>query len=959
MRGCVKRDSSFVFVAAIVLALSSATLRLEAQSLQNGNIRGKVTDATGGALPGVTITAASPSLLVAQVVTTSGADGDYAFPDLPIGVYRVTYELAGFQRLVREDIQLSANFSAAINVTLKIGAVEESITVSGQSPVVDTTATTPSVSLSGKVITEVIPAVRTLTEFVSTTPGVVPRQRHDLGGVVAGPNFGAYGFNDQLTVLYDGVNTRQGSTNPGVAPDLGTLEEMQIVTIGGTAEQALPGVAVNMVVKSGGNSFHGRYEAQGEHSRFQGDNLSDALKAQGVTSGDATLHNAELSGDLGGRVIRDRLWFYAAGRYQDSSTTALGFSKARGADGIYGTADDVPGERPSIFNNRTLKTTYQASQHYKVIGFYQLQKQDVPVYNPSRTIPFEATQHFTHDPHQFKAELQAMPSSRLLFDFNMGYHHYNGVYTAQEGFDNVPTTRDQTTTINEGPSLDQTQRPRQNIQPVGSVSYFPSASLLGKHELKGGFSFYRQYTGNGNLAGRHGNYRLIFDTIGGVAHQPSQIITYNYPVTPRDRMHEGGIYAQDQWRVADRLTFNVGLRWDNFHTWIPEQTKEQGQFSTAGSYPSMETGTWRSFAPRIGGAWTATKDGKTVLKATWGRYNHTPGDDFGEAYNLNGPVSTTYRWTDPNGNGDYDPGEVNLATNNNPAFITISSAANNIFNPDLRMTFSRQATLTLDREVMANFAARFSYIYFRQLDIYTDVNVLRPYSAWSVPIQRQDPGPDGNLGTADDGGMFTVYDYTSAYAGARFVGNERVNAAHDREPVRHGLEAVFTRRTTGKWGMLGSFSAQKVHRYITPTPASPNDDLFNVDNTWDWQSKFTGSYELPRAISVAATYQVYNGIKGQRTYIFRNIPTATQVTLRLEEYGATTAPVRSLLNLRFAKDMRMAALGAGRLRASVELMNMTNSSAPWARSYASGPTFGQYTSIDGPRIVRGSLSFIF
>ena len=528
----------------------------------------------------------------------------------------------------------------------------------------------------------------------------------------------------------------------------------------------------------------------------------------------------------------------------------------------------------------------------------------MPVYNPSRTIPFEATQYFTHDPHQFKVELQAMPTSRMLVNFTMGYHHYNAVYTAQEGFDQFPTTRDQTTLINEGPSLDQTLRPRQNIQPTGSISFFPEKSFAGKHELKGGFNFYRQYTGNGNAEGRHGNYRLIFDTVGGVAHQPSQIITYNYPVTPRNRMHESGIYAQDQWRMTDRLTFNLGLRWDRFHTWVPEQTKEQGQFGSSGSYAALETGTWQAFAPRIGGAWTATADAKTVVKATWGRYSHTPADDFGEAYNLNGPVSTTYRWTDPNRNGDYDPGEVNLATTNNPAFVNISSAANNLINPDLALVYSHQATISLDRELMSNLAVHVGYIYFRQLNNFpaAGINVLRPYGAWSVPIPRQDPGPDGTVGNADDGGIVTVYDYTPAYAGSQFVGNMRVNNADEFDPVRHGVEAVFTRRTTGKWGMLGSFSAQKVHAFINPNPQSPNDEYFNEDNTWDWQAKFTGSYELPWRMSLAATFQAYNGIKGQRTNIFRSIPTATQVTLRMEEYGATSGPIRPMLNMRLAKD---------------------------------------------------------
>jgi len=289
----------------------------------NADIRGKVADETAGVLPGVTVTATSPALLVPELVSVTDAEGNYALPVLPIGTYRLTYELSGFQRLVREEIILRAGFTATINVTLRVGAVEQSITVTGASPVVDVSATTPSTSLSAQVLTEVIPATRTLQDFLATTAGIVPAGRSDLGGGTpsAGSYSSVYGISGQTTNFIEGISTRQGANFAGTGPDLGSLEELQIVAIAGSAEQALPGVAVNMIVKSGGNDFHGRYEGFGQHSRFQSDNLNNELRAQGIQLADGLRNSYEIAGDLGGRLIREPtlvLWgITAAARRQE------------------------------------------------------------------------------------------------------------------------------------------------------------------------------------------------------------------------------------------------------------------------------------------------------------------------------------------------------------------------------------------------------------------------------------------------------------------------------------------------------------------------------------------------------------------------------------------------------------------------------------------------------------------
>ena len=216
---------------------------------------------------------------------------------------------------------------------MRIGSVEESITVSGQSPVVDMTSATPRVSLPAAFITDVLPVTRNVQEYMATTPGVVPSARADLGGDLnSGGQFSAYGLGSQATYLIDGVDTRQGaggSQQQGIGPDFASMEELQVVPVAGAAEQALPGLLLNMVVKSGGNQFHGRYEVQGQDDSLQASNLTAELIAQGVNVGDTILNSFESSGDLGGRFIKDKLWFYGALRYQHAERTVLGFSLSR------------------------------------------------------------------------------------------------------------------------------------------------------------------------------------------------------------------------------------------------------------------------------------------------------------------------------------------------------------------------------------------------------------------------------------------------------------------------------------------------------------------------------------------------------------------------------------------------------------------------------------------------------
>jgi hypothetical protein len=423
-------------------------------------------------------------------------------------------------------------------------------------------------------------------------------------------------------------------------------------------------------------------------------------------------------------------------------------------------------------------------------------------------------------------------------------------------------------------------------------------------------------------------------------------------------MDEYGFYGEDSWRPVSRLTLNLGFRMDYFNTFVPAQTKEQGQFGSAGTFARREVNKWWAPAPRLGASFDLFGTGKTVLKGSYGRFNHTPGDAFAQNFNLDTVEQVNYRWSDPNGNGDYDPGEVNLNTNG-PDFISISGAANNILNPDLKIPRTYQYQATLEQEIMPNLAATVSYVRLRQNNLYEMVNVLRPYSAWNIPFDRVDPGPDGTLGTADDGATIRIYDYDSAYRGAAFTQNQFQNRPSDRDDTFSTIETTLNRRMTQgglRWNGQAAFSATRYNQFRTGVVQSPNDLVFPVNDTWDWNWKLNVNLELPWKIGLSESWIQSKGIVGQRTYIFRNLPQSSTLTLPVEPFGVLKSPARGVLNLRGSRSWKV---GGKTLRGALDVLNVLNAAPPYAVSYASGPTYGQWSQILSPRILKGGLLFEF
>jgi hypothetical protein len=282
-----------------------------------GTIQGRVVDTSGAVLPGVTVTASSPAMIGTQAQVTA-ASGSYRFPAVPPGVYTLTFELPGFRSVKHEAIQLALGFTATVNAEMSLATLEETVTVSGEAPVIDTSATRVQQNFKLEQL-QSIPNGRDMWALLAATPGVA-MSRIDVGGNRAGTQTGytAYGLTGQVRVSVEGINTTEGTNGAGFYFDYSSFEEVFLGTAGQGAEAATPGVQSQFLAKSGGNEFTGEFYVDGYSNAFQGSNLSARhVNEFGLRPGsNEVLRYYDINVNAGGPIRKDKAWYFASWRKQ-------------------------------------------------------------------------------------------------------------------------------------------------------------------------------------------------------------------------------------------------------------------------------------------------------------------------------------------------------------------------------------------------------------------------------------------------------------------------------------------------------------------------------------------------------------------------------------------------------------------------------------------------------------------
>jgi hypothetical protein len=942
-----------LLVASVLLPAAAG-----AQSATNtSGIEGKVMDESGAVLPGVTVTIASPSLQAPQLEGVTDEGGRYRFTALPRGVYTVNFSLQGFQKITRPEVNVDAGFIATLDAKLLVGQVEESVTVTGESPVIDVRTTTVTSNIKKDVL-ETLPTSRSYEDMGKLAPGVRVSGIPDVGGNHTGAGRGSlvnYGSsNGGATLMLDGINT------DGTAGyfDMGAVDEMIVNPSGNDPEIPTPGMAFQVIIKSGGNAFHGDGLYAFQTRGLQGNNIDDNLRSLGVPSGNPMDRYYDLNGSLGGRLIRDRLWFFGSGRRKEYRQELIGFSGDPGSDGRYFTADDEQGLTTDRESNAVLKLQGHpsVSQALSYMRHYDYKKQDNRA--GSAFIPHESAGDYELPNTIQVAEYTNAINSRSFLRLAVGQSYWNSLanpYTdTPPAFDNV-TLRYSGAYIN---SVGADSTPAGSFssrwQYDGSYTYFKSSLWGAAHEFKVGGEFTREWynkfqDARGPGTGGTGNdYELIY--ANGV---PFQARLYNSPFLAKNNVNYQSAFFRDTVRVGDRLTFNVGVRTERYHAFLPEQSKVAGTFSPAASYDAVELYDWRGIVPRVGLSYALTADNKTVVKATYGRFDFALRASDSRTirnFNKNDYSASLFLWSDPNGNKALDyPQELGT-------FVQTEGASSTVFNPDIAQPKADEVTLHLEREIAAGFAARVGSVYKREGNQFQLVNTARTGSVYDIPITTKDPGRDGVVGTADDGGNVTYYDYDPAYRGTAFEKSTYINYS-DYIDRYHNLEFGLDKRMSHNWQLQASYLATRRNMWIAGVPYTPNDEFFPKNETWETTFRASGSYRARWGIVASSVFEYQSGAPLARTVLFRTgLKQLSTLTLRMEPLGSENLPGVKLLNLRASKQFTFA---GHRASIDADLYNALNANDATTMSVASGPTYGRITAIVPPRVARIGFTYHF
>jgi hypothetical protein len=768
--------------AAFVILL---LLLLPAAAFAQAAITGVVKDASGAVLPGVTVEASSPALIEKVRSVISDATGQYRVVDLRPGVYTVTFMLPGFSVVKREGLELRGDFVATVNADLKVGELQETVTVTGESPTVDVQSARVQTIVDRDVIAA-IPSSRNASGIQSLIPGM--STAGDSGGITGGTggtagNIHGGRASDSRT-LHDGINTGWAGANSNAAiSNVAGSQEVVLTTSGGLGEAETGGVVLNVIPRDGGNTFSGTLFMSGANGAMQGSNYTQELRDAGLRSPAELKKVFEFNPMGGGRIIRDKLWFYATYREVVAENTIPGmfFNKNAGdpTKWLYEPDLSRPSFSDSLTRNAIGRLTWQISPRNK-ISLNHSEQYDTQNRQGggSATRTPEAQGLRLYTPGHIQTATWASPfTSRLLFEAGWGNYlsRYANLAPRIDGShnDQLISVVEQCSAgcANNGGIPGLIYRFNQPLQAgferhqIGTLAQMrASASYVpGAHNMKFGYQ--------GNISHPSQGYFNFTPFLGyrfnnGIPNQLRQTAVYPGTVKFQRNILMTSFYAQDTYTRA-RLTLQGGLRYDAIGTSYPDSGvggPDYALMPTRIFYPAGSTDgiAWKDLTPRMGAAYDLFGNGKTAVKVNIGKYLTAltaSNSDLDLNPLIRTALDTTRTWTDANGN--FIPecnlqspdanGECGRMDNQNFGKEIFTKS----FDPDLiagwgKRTYNWEMGVSVQQEIMPRLGLTVGYFRRWYGNFYTADNrntTAADYTPFSIPVPADPRLPGGGGGT--------------------------------------------------------------------------------------------------------------------------------------------------------------------------------------------------------------------
>ena len=965
----MKAWTTLICAWALVLATASPILAQGGGASSTGSISGQVVDGNGDVLPGVSVTATSPAQIGALTAITN-EEGIYRFPSVPPGEYKLEFALAGFSKFVREGIQVTLGFNSAVNIKLGVATLEETVTVTGESPVVDPSATRLQTNYDQQTLAS-LPNSRDMWSLLGATPSVA-LARVDVGGSTAGTqtNYFAYGYFGQNRPLIEGINTTEGTSAAGFYLDYGSFEEVFIGAAANSAEMPNPGVLTQFVSKSGGNRLSVNFYYDYENEDIQGTNLpgDQTIPAVGATirpDGNRLAAYRNVNIALGGPIVRDRLWGYFAYVNQRNSVAAPPSGSI-----LDGTPFDT-----KLFNY-TGKGTYQFNPNNRFVGYLQHGTKQQPNRTDSSNrlgapvhILGNSTVLQDSPSWVYKGEWNGTIGQNMFAEFRAGQFGYNF------GLDsNTPETRYESLTTNEilGGGREWLLKRRRN-QYTGAINFFRDRFAGGSHTLKIGGE-YLDETGE-TIWNQYYADNVIHFVNGSLANGPSgatpAAVRLANNADSWSALATTSLFVTDTW-VVKRLTLNVGARFDRYRIWLPEQSLPVGRFVPAAlTFEQVSDVTvFNHIVPRIGASYDLLGDGNTVLKGNWGRFYFNPGVNLADSVNPNTANQySDHVWNDLNNDRIFQEGEQGVLQ------TRFGGVANAAIDPELENAYTDEASVFVERAVLRDLGVRVGYVYKKDKNGWQQVNILRPFSAYNVPVTVIDPGPDGDVTTTADNAPFAFFNLDNPSLGS----SQLTTNIDGYEGTYKTIELSARKRFAQRWSMNASFSYTWTHEFgnnyannrfgtaisnfafFGSFPSTPNE--YTENDFTNWLVKFSGTIDAGWEVFVTPALKMSSGtpygryfsVAGCSATVVTNCSNYGQQLVLVEPLGTRRQDNIAILDMRIEKKIAFA--NRGRLGLFLDIYNALNADMLVNINWRSGTSFEKATTVVGPRILKFGVKF--